>query len=59
MLTGTVIIYAFGVAWLTRFAPGLSTAFEWGVWPFVIGDLLKVGLAAALLPLVTRWTARR
>jgi biotin transport system substrate-specific component len=59
MLTGTVTIYAFGVTWLARFAPDLATAFEWGVWPFVIGDVLKVALAAALLPLATRWSARR
>jgi biotin transport system substrate-specific component len=59
MLTGTVVIYTFGVTWLARFAPDLATAFEWGVWPFVIGDLLKVLVAAALLPLVTRLAVRR
>jgi biotin transport system substrate-specific component len=59
MLTGTVLIYAFGVAWLARFAPDLATAFAWGVWPFVIGDGLKVAVAAALLPWASRWTARR
>jgi len=59
MLTGTVVIYAFGVAWLSRFAPDLATAFAWGVWPFVLGDLVKVGVAVALLPLAARWAGPR
>jgi biotin transport system substrate-specific component len=59
MLTGTLVIYLFGVAWLTRFAPDLRTALEWGVWPFVAGDLLKVAVATALLPLAHRLAGRR
>jgi biotin transport system substrate-specific component len=55
MLLGTLVIYLFGVAWLSRFAPDLGTAVAWGVTPFVVGDLLKVLLATALLPVATRW----
>ena len=55
MLLGTLVIYLFGVAWLSRFAPDLGTAIAWGIAPFVVGDLLKVLLATALLPVATRW----
>jgi biotin transport system substrate-specific component len=54
MGVGTVIIYASGVTWLLRFAPDLPTALAWGVWPFVVGDVLKMMLAAALVPVVWR-----
>jgi biotin transport system substrate-specific component len=57
MLLGTLVIYAFGVAWLTRFAPDVATAVAWGVAPFVFGDALKIALATALLPWATRWLA--
>ena len=57
MLLGTLVIYAFGVAWLTRFAPDVATAVAWGVAPFVLGDVLKIALATALLPWATRWLA--
>ena len=55
MLLGTLVIYLFGVAWLSRFAPDLGTAVAWGVAPFVVGDLLKIALATALLPVATHW----
>jgi biotin transport system substrate-specific component len=54
MLTGNVIIYAVGLPWL---AVVLNTDFEqtldFGLYKFVPGDLLKLYLAAALLP--TAW----
>ena len=33
MLLGTLVIYLFGVAWLSRFAPDLGTAIAWGIAP--------------------------
>jgi biotin transport system substrate-specific component len=51
-LAGQVIIYACGVLWLSRFV-GMDGAFAAGVWPFMLGDLWKVALAAAALP--TAW----
>lgn len=57
MLLGTLAIYAFGVAWLMRFAPDLPTAVAWGLTPFVLGDALKIALATVLLPWATRWLA--
>lgn len=56
MLLGTVAIYAIGMTWL-KFALDVtwSQALALGVTPFVIGDLVKVALAAGLLPLA--WAA--
>ncbi len=55
MVIGNLIIYAFGVPWLMG-ATGmpLMVALEAGVWPFVLGDALKIALAAGLLPLAWR-----
>ena len=51
MLTGNVVIYLFGLPWLAReIGTGLEGTLEAGLYPFVVGDLLKVYLAAALLP---------
>jgi biotin transport system substrate-specific component len=51
MLPGTLIIYALGVSWL---AVVLSLnplkAFTLGMLPFIPGDILKLVIAAALLP---------
>lgn len=57
MLIGNVLIYALGVAGLLRF---MSPADAWvkGVLPFVVGDVIKIGLAAVLLPVVWRWVHR-
>ena len=51
MVLGNLVIYALGVAWLANFlAVDLPTALEFGLWPFLIGDGLKIALAAGLLP---------
>jgi biotin transport system substrate-specific component len=49
MIFGNVIIYAFGLLWLSALV-GLHTALGGGLYPFVPGDLLKIALAAAVLP---------
>jgi biotin transport system substrate-specific component len=51
MVAGNVVIYAFGVAGL-MLATGmdLPVALAKGVLPFLVGDLIKVVVAAALLP---------
>jgi biotin transport system substrate-specific component len=64
MLIGSVIIYAFGLPWLAHVADlGWRQTFENGLYPFVVGDLAKLWLAAALLPaawrVVERLTGRR
>jgi biotin transport system substrate-specific component len=52
MAVGSVVIILAGWAWLSQFMPA-ATAFETGVKPFIIGDIVKIVLAAALLP--TGW----
>jgi biotin transporter BioY len=49
MLAGEVVLYACGLAWLAHFvsADKLLAA---GLYPFAIGDLIKLLLAASLLP---------
>jgi len=51
MALGNLVIYAFGVPWL-MVATGmdLRAALVAGVLPFLIGDALKIALAAGLLP---------
>ncbi|MFB9832064.1 biotin transporter BioY [Actinoallomurus acaciae] len=51
MTLGTVLIYAVGVPWLMAMThSGFGAALSMGVRPFLIGDALKVLLAAGLLP---------
>ncbi len=51
MLLGNIVVYAVGVPWLMRAldVPVLR-ALELGLYPFVIGDTIKLLLAAGLLP---------
>ena len=51
MILGNVVIYTCGLFWLACLM-GLSVnILTVGLYPFVIGDLLKIAFAAALLPL--------
>ncbi|MBC8472251.1 MAG: biotin transporter BioY [Phycisphaerae bacterium] len=49
MTLGTLAIYIFGVAWLSRLI-GFHQALIAGLYPFVIGAVLKIFTAAILLP---------
>lgn len=57
MFVALAVIYAGGFSWLVQFA-GIRGAFATGVAPFVIADLVKVALGAALLPYAERLIAR-
>ena len=48
MLLGNLVIYAFGLLWLARYAGDMTIRL--GLYPYVPGDLLKIFLAALLLP---------
>jgi biotin transport system substrate-specific component len=51
MLSGNVVIYLFGLPWLAaKIDTGLEDTLEAGLYPFVVGDLVKLYLAGALLP---------
>ena len=63
MLLGTVVIYLFGLPWLhlsptfeafLGHPPTLEDTMQGGLYPFVIGDVLKMLLAAGLLPAAWR-----
>lgn len=44
-------VYAFGVPWLmASLQVDLATGLALGVWPFLIGDAVKLAMAALLLP---------
>lgn len=49
-LVGTVIIYVFGVAWLSTLLGSFSKAVQLGLLPFLVGDLIKLIAAALVLP---------
>jgi biotin transport system substrate-specific component len=53
MLAGNVILYVPGLLWLATFAPAetrWATTMEWGLYPFVVGDAIKLVAASLLLP---------
>jgi len=51
MLTGEVVMMAMGFAWLATLI-GVEKSWQFGVLPFIVGDLIKVALAASLVPAV-------
>ena len=60
MLAGTLIIYAFGLAWLAlALGRSVTDVLPFGLYPFVPGDVLKLLLAAGILPLGWRLAGRR
>jgi biotin transport system substrate-specific component len=60
MLTGNVLIYALGLPWLAVVLDtGLERTLELGFYPFVVGDMVKLYLAAALLPTAWRLVGAR
>jgi biotin transport system substrate-specific component len=50
MALGSLVILACGWAWLTIFYRTATDAFAAGVLPFLVGDAVKIALAAAALP---------
>ena len=63
LLVGNVLIYVPGVAWLyhlvanglfdpAKFASAWAQTLQWGITPYLIGDAMKLALAALLLPAV-------
>ncbi|MFO1539254.1 MAG: biotin transporter BioY [Chloroflexota bacterium] len=60
MLFGTVVIYVIGVPWLA-IAANLSVdqALHYGLFPFLPGDILKLVVAAGILPIGWRLVSRR
>ncbi len=58
MFIGNAIIYLFGLSWLSFFT-GIDKVFALGLYPFVIGDILKIILAIIFLPLGWKLLGKR
>lgn len=59
-LTGNLVIYAFGVPWLMYTQSwGLEEGVTKGLAPFIIGDTIKILLAAAALPAAWKLVGER
>jgi biotin transport system substrate-specific component len=67
MMAADALIFALGFVWLAWIAAlpsgnagiGVQAAFTAGVAPFLLGDLVKMALAAALIPAAGRLVRRR
>jgi biotin transport system substrate-specific component len=60
MVLGNLVIYGFGVSWLAASLNLLpAEAVELGMRPFLLGDALKIAIAAGLLPAAWLLVGRR
>lgn len=63
MAAGLAVIFLCGVSWLALFArpagAGFAAALQTGLYPFVVADIVKICIAAAVLPGVWAITGRR
>ena len=63
MTAGLIVIFTFGVLWLALFARpvarGLSVALQTGLYPFLPADIVKLFVAAAVMPGVWWLIGRR
>ncbi|MDE0524284.1 MAG: biotin transporter BioY [Boseongicola sp.] len=50
LLVGNAIIYVPGLLWLGQVVGWDKPVLAWGLWPFLIGDGLKLVLAALVIP---------
>ena len=56
MIAGNAAIYTVGMVVLQAITGAtLAQTFEWGMFPFIIGDIIKIALAAGILP--AAWAA--
>jgi biotin transport system substrate-specific component len=60
MIVADIVVFVLGFVWFAFFAhlsdgrvgPGITFAWQWGVAPFLLADLLKIVLAALAVPAV-------
>ena len=57
MAAGNVVIYVCGLVWLSSFV-GMEKAVALGMVPFLFGDLMKIALATATLPMIWKFLNR-
>lgn len=54
MSLGTVVIFIMGLLWLNAFVPD-GSLFAMGLFPFIPGAVLKIGLAFSILPSIWKF----
>ena len=59
MYIGNVLIYIPGLLWLGNVLGWENPILAWGLTPFILGDVMKLALAAAVLPLAWRFVSPR
>ncbi len=59
MILGTAIIFAFGVVWLGAVIGWEKPVLQFGLYPFLLGAVFKIGLAAAVLPMIWKQVSNR
>jgi biotin transport system substrate-specific component len=59
MIGGELVLYGFGVGWLTLYTGSFAHALLLGFVPFIIGDAVKLAAAAGVLPMAWRLTGTR
>ena len=55
MIIGNIVIYAFGVTYLSSIVGSFDKALQFGLVPFIYGDVLKIIIATAALPLAWKY----
>ena len=58
MLVGNALIYVPGLIWLGMLYGWDKPILEWGLTPFLVGDALKLALAALVLPAAWKFVGR-
>jgi len=58
MLLAAALLYLPGLAWLSVYVGGIGKAVEYGLTPFVIGDVVKAAIAALAFPAAWRLVGR-
>ncbi|MEO0667075.1 MAG: biotin transporter BioY [Pseudomonadota bacterium] len=58
MLIGNVLIYVPGLLWLGQLYGWDKPILAWGLTPFLLGDAIKLALAAAILPAAWKLVGR-
>ncbi len=59
MLAGNALIYIPGLLWLGVLFGWDKPIFEWGFTPFILGDVIKLGMAAVVMPLAWYFFGKR
>lgn len=59
MVLGNAIIYAFGLVWLGTLIGWDKPVLEYGMIPFMAGDLIKIAIAVVLVPMIWKRVHRK